>query len=195
MVILGITGSIGVGKTTTADMFRRRGVPVWGADAAVHRLYAGPAASLIEAEFPGTTVNGVVDRDRLSRAVIDKPDDFRRLEAIIHPLVGEDRQAFIAGCRQRYARAVGLDIPLLFETGGQDTVDARLVVTASPEVQKSRVLARQGMTEERFAAILARQTPDTEKRAKAHFIVDTGHGMASAESQVSDIVAVMAVMA
>src|SRR5690606_28235686 len=151
LIILALTGSIGMGKSTTARMFAEEGVPVHDSDEAVHRLYAGPAAEIIGEAFPGTVVNGVVDRQRLSKLVLDNPQQLRRLGELIHPLVRADADAFVERHRKEGARLVVLDIPLLFETGGTDRVDSILVVTASPEVQKQRVMARPGMTEEKFA--------------------------------------------
>jgi dephospho-CoA kinase len=181
-----------MGKSTTATMFREQGVPVHDSDATVHRLYAGRAAPLVEAAFPGVSVAGVVDRARLGERVIGRPEEMRRLEAIVHPLVWEEEEAFRARAAASRAPVAVLDIPLLFETGGEGRVDAIVVVTAAPEVQRSRVLARPGMTEERFAAILARQLPDAQKRRRAHFVVDTGRGLASARRQVSDILRALA---
>jgi dephospho-CoA kinase len=189
MIILGLTGSIGMGKSTTADFFRALGVPVHDSDAVVHALYAGRAAPLIEAAFPGTVTHGTVDRARLSAAVLGKPEALRRLEAIVHPLVREEETAFLEKARATRQPLVVLDIPLLFESGGEKRVDKVLVVTAPPEVQRARVLARPGMTAEKLDAILARQTPDAEKRARADFVVDTSHGLAAAEAAVRAIVA------
>jgi dephospho-CoA kinase len=190
MFVLGLTGSIGMGKSTTAGMFRDLGVPVHDSDAAVHRLYAGRAAPLIEAAFPGVVRDGVVDRRLLGDRVLGRPEEMRRLEAVVHPLVREEELAFRAAA-SRAAIAV-LDIPLLFETGGDRRVDAVVVATAPADAQRARVLSRPGMTAERFEAILARQTPDVEKRARAHFVVDTSRGMASAKRQVGDIVRALA---
>lgn len=187
MIVLGLTGSIGMGKSTTAAMFRAFGVPVHDADGAVHRLYAGEAAPLIEAAFPGVVKDGVVDRKALGDRVLGDPAAMRRLEAIVHPLVRKAANAFLAEATANRATVAVLDIPLLFETHGEDRVDAVVVVTADAAIQRQRVLARPGMTEERFAQILARQMPDAEKRRRAHFIVDSGHGMASARRQVRDI--------
>ena len=191
MIILGLTGSIGMGKSTTARMFAEEGVPVHDADEAVHRLYAGSAARLVEQEFPGTMVNGVVDRKRLSAAVLDNPEALRRLGKVIHPLVRADADAFLERHRKAGTRLVVLDIPLLFETGGTDRVDSILVVTASPEVQRHRVMSRPGMTEEKFAAILANQVADREKRRNADFIIDTGAGMEAARQEVRHIISTL----
>jgi dephospho-CoA kinase len=178
-----------MGKSTTAKMFVDEGVPVHDADETVHRLYAGVAAPLIEARFPGTVVAGAVDRERLGRAVLGDAQAMRDLEAIVHPLVRADSEAFLARHRAAGAPLVVLDIPLLFETGGRDRVDEVLVVTAPAQVQRERVLARPGMTEEKFAAILARQVPDAKKRAEADHVIDTGAGMAAAQRMVKALVA------
>ena len=191
MIVLGLTGSIGMGKSTTARMFMDEGVPVHDSDEAVHRLYAGAAAPLIEARFPGTVVDGAVDRERLSRAVLGNRQALRDLEAIVHPLVRADADAFLARHRAAGAPLVVLDIPLLFETGGRDRVDQVVVVTAPAAVQRERVLARPGMTEEKFAAILARQVPDAQKRAEADHVIDTGEGMAAVRRKVKALVAAL----
>ena len=189
MIVLGLTGSIGMGKSTTARMFREAGVPVHDSDEAVHRLYAGAAVPLVEAAFPGTVVNGEVDRKRLGDRVLSDKDALRRLESIIHPLVRADAGAFVADHRKGGTPLVVLDIPLLFETGGRERVDKVVVVTADPDVQRARVLARHGMTAERFEAILARQVPDAEKRRAADFVIDTGLGMDHARAEVARIIA------
>ena len=189
MIVLGLTGSIGMGKSTTAKMFAEAGVPVHDSDEAVHRLYAGKAAPLVEAAFPGTTVAGVVDRAKLSARVLGDAAALKRLEAIIHPLVRADADAFLARHRAAGAPLAVLDIPLLFETGGRDRVDKVVVVTASPEVQRERVLARPGMSEEKLASILAKQVPDADKRRQADFIIDTGQGLEAARAAVEAIVA------
>lgn len=188
--ILGLTGSIGMGKSATAAMFREAGVPVHDADAAVHALYAGEAAPLIEAAFPGTVVDGVVDRPALSARVLGDDAAMKRLEAIVHPLVAARKAAFL----QRWAGRplVVLDVPLLFETGGEGRCDAVAVVSADAAVQRSRVLARPGMTPERFEAILARQVPDSHKRRRAHVVIDTGRGFEPARRQVVDLVRCLA---
>lgn len=190
--VLGLTGSIGMGKSTTAAMFRAAGVPVHDADATVHALYTAEAAPLIEAAFPGTTHGGAVDRQKLSAAVLGDAAAIARLEAIVHPLVAARRDAFLAGARAGDAALVVLDIPLLFETGGEGLCDAVAVVTAPAAVQRARVLARPGMTPERFEAILARQTPDSEKRSRAHLVIDTGRGIEAARRGVDDIVRTLA---
>ncbi|MGH6762205.1 MAG: dephospho-CoA kinase [Phyllobacterium sp.] len=191
MIVLGLTGSIGMGKSTTARMFVDEGVPVYSADDAVHRLYSGKATPLIEQAFPGTTMNGVVDRARLSEAVVGKPDQLLKLESIIHPLVREEEQAFLNNAESIDAPVVVLDIPLLFETDGGKRVDRILVVTAPPEVQRERVLARPGMTDEKLDAILQRQMPDAEKRVRADFIVDTSRGLDAARAEVRSIIAAL----
>lgn len=188
MIVLGLTGSIGMGKSTTAEMFAEAGVPVHDSDAAVHRLYAGAAAPLVEAAFPGTVVDGVVDRARLAEAVLGRPEALARLEAIVHPLVRADADRFVAEHRARGAPLVVLDIPLLFETGGTDRVDRIAVVSAPADEQRARVLRRPGMTEEKFARILANQVPDAEKRARADYVIDTGRGLEPARAAVRAIV-------
>ncbi|XYD06536.1 dephospho-CoA kinase [Methylobacterium sp. NMS12] len=187
-VILGLTGSIGMGKSATARMFAERGVPVHDADAAVHALYGpGGAAAAIGAAFPGVLGgDGGVDRARLRAAVLDAPDRMAALEAIVHPLVRAASTDFLA--RHAAAPLVVLDVPLLYETGGEGRCDAVAVVSAPPEIQRDRVLARPGMTEAAFAAILAKQMPDAEKRARADFVIDTGRGFAAAEAAVARIV-------
>jgi dephospho-CoA kinase len=192
MLVLGLTGSIGMGKSTTAAMFRAAGAPVHDSDATVHRLYAGRAAPLIEAAFPGVVQGGTVDRTLLGPRVIGKPDEMKRLEDVVHPLVRAEEEAFRDRAAASRTAIIVLDIPLLFETGAEARVDAVVVVTAPPEVQRARVLARPGMTEERFAAILAKQTLDADKRARAHFVVDTSLGLASAKRQVDDILRALA---
>jgi dephospho-CoA kinase len=190
--VLGLTGSIGMGKTATAAIFQRLGVPVYDADAAVHRLYAGAAAPLIEAAFPGTVFDGAVDRAKLGAAVLGRPEQIERLEAIIHPLVRAEEEAFLRQARASGAPLAVLDIPLLLETGGAARCDAVLVVSAPADIQRKRVLARPGMTESKLDAILANQLPDAEKRGQAHFIVDTSRDRPSAESQVRSILASLA---
>lgn len=189
MIVLGLTGSIGMGKSTTARMFAEAGVPVHDSDEAVHRLYAGKAAPLVEAAFPGTTVSGSVDRARLAEHVLGDAAALKRLEAIIHPLVRADADAFLAKNRAAGAPLVVLDIPLLFETAGGNRVDKVVVVTAPAEIQRQRVLARPGMNEEKLAAILARQVPDAEKREGADFVIDTGLGFDAARAAVDAIIA------
>ena len=189
MIILGLTGSIGMGKSTTAKMFADAGVPVSDADRMVHALYAGAAVTPIEKAFPGTVSDGVVDRDKLAATVLGNPARLRELEAIVHPLVRAETDAFVERHRQAGAPLIVLDIPLLFETGGKDRVDRILVVTAPADVQRERVLSRPGMTEEKFEAILAKQVPDAEKRRRADFVIDTSRGMDAAREDVLRIVA------
>ncbi|MEM8796187.1 MAG: dephospho-CoA kinase [Pseudomonadota bacterium] len=187
MIILGLTGSIGMGKSTTADMFRALGVPVHDADRTVHDLYASDLAGPIEDAFPGTVKDGVVDRGALAGHVLDKPAAMKRLEAIVHPAVRDAEEAFLRRERENGTPVVLLDIPLLFETGGDARVDKIVVVTADPDIQRERVLSRPAMTEEKFDQILSRQLPDPEKRERADFIIDTGKGMEAANEAVSDI--------
>jgi dephospho-CoA kinase len=189
MIVLGLTGSIGMGKSTTAKMFAEAGVPVHDSDEAVHRLYAGKAAPLVEAAFPGTVTGSVVDRAKLGARVLGDATALKRLEAIIHPLVRADADAFLARHRNAGESIAVLDIPLLFETGGRGRVDKVVVVTAPAETQRERVLARPGMTEEKLDLILARQVPDVEKRRQADFVVDTGQGLDAARAAVKAIVA------
>jgi len=190
VIVLGLTGSIGMGKSTTTAMFADAGALVWNADEAVHRLYAegGAAVRPVGEAFPGVVVDGAVDRTRLAAALGRDEQAFRRLEAIVHPLVIAHRLEDLAAAEVRGVRLAVLDIPLLFETGGDAAVDAVVVVTAPAEVQAARVLSRPGMTRERFEAILARQTPDAEKRRRADFVVDTGEGLEAARARVNEIV-------
>jgi len=194
MFVLGLTGSVGMGKSTAAGFFAEEGVPVHDADAAVHRLYAGEAAALIEAAFPGTTVDGAVDRTRLAQRVLGDPAALKRLEAIVHPLVQASERRFLAEAEARGEKVVLLDIPLLFETGGDERVDAVVVVSAPPEVQRGRVLERPGMTAEKLDAILAQQMPDAEKRRRADFVVDTSRSFDAARAQVRAVLAAVATM-
>ncbi|HET9685876.1 MAG TPA: dephospho-CoA kinase [Pseudolabrys sp.] len=194
MFVLGLTGSLGMGKSATAKMFAEEGVPVHDADAAVHDLYEGAAAPLIEAAFPGTTAAGKVDRDKLAQRVLGDSAALERLEAIVHPLVRRAEQAFLDEAARKGARVTVLDIPLLFETGGNGRCDAVVVVSAPPEIQRARVFERPGMTEQKFAAILAKQMPDADKRARADFVVDTSRGFAAARTQVRDILTRIATM-
>jgi dephospho-CoA kinase len=187
MVVIGLTGSLGMGKTTTAMFFAEEGVPVYDADRAVHRLYAGEAAPLIEAAFPGTTEATGVDRQKLSERLLHDPTALPRLESMVHPLVERDELCFLQAAEQSGAKVVVLDIPLLYETGGERRVDAVVVVTAPPQMQRARAFGRPGMTEEKFLALLAKQVPDAEKRRRADFIVDTSEGLDSARKQVRAI--------
>jgi dephospho-CoA kinase len=188
MLIVGLTGSIGMGKTTAAARFRAAGIPVFDADAEVHRLYEGAAVPLIEAAFPGTAGEGRVDRRKLAAALVKEPGGFKRLESIVHPLVREAERAFLRAEAARGARLAVLEIPLLFEAGGAHQVDAVVVVSASAEKQRARVLERPGMTPERLESLLARQMSDAEKRRKADFVVDTNGTIAQAEAQVDAII-------
>jgi dephospho-CoA kinase len=187
MVILGLTGSIGMGKSTAAGFFAEAGAPVHDADAAVHQLYAGAAAAAIEAAFPGTTAGGKVDRVRLSEQVLEDPAALKRLEAIVHPLVRRDEERFLREAEGAGATIAVLNIPLLFETGGEKRCDAVVVVSAPPEMQRARVMTRPGMTEEKFASLLAKQVPDAEKRRRADFVVDTSKDLDSTRAQVRAI--------
>ena len=194
MLILGLTGSIGMGKSTTANLFAEAGVPVYDADAAVHRIYQGEAAPAIEAAFPGTTVDGKVDRAKLSAKVLHDPAAIKQLEQIVHPMLGASRQKFLDDAEGSGAAVVVMDIPLLFETGGEKRVDAVVVVTTSPEAQRERIMARGTMTSEALDAILARQLPDAEKRRRADFVVDTSHGLDPVRERIRDILQQLARM-
>ncbi len=189
MLILGLTGSIGMGKSTTAKLFAEAGVPVYDADAAVHQLYEGEAAPAIEAAFPGTTANGKVDRAKLSARVVGDATAMKQLEQIVHPMLGASRQKFFDAAEAAKVPVVVLDIPLLFETGGEKRVDAVVVVTTSPELQRERVLARGTMDGQKLDAIIAKQTPDAEKRRRADFVVDTSHGLDPVRAQIKHILA------
>ena len=194
MFILGLTGSLGMGKSTTAGFFAEEGVPVHDADAVVHRLYEGEAVPAVEAAFPGTTSRGKIDRDKLAMRVLNDPAALARLEAIVHPLVQESERRLLADAAARGTKVVLLDIPLLLETGGDRRVDAVVVVTAPPDEQRKRVLGRPGMTAEKFDAILAQQMPDAEKRRRADFVVDTSGGFDAARAQVRAILSAVATM-
>jgi dephospho-CoA kinase len=189
MFILGLTGSVGMGKSVTATFFAEEGVPVHDADAAVHRLYEGEAVAPIEAAFPGTTADGKVDRVKLGNRVLGDPAALLKLEGIVHPLVRREEERFLASADKSGADIAVLDIPLLFETGGEKRCDAVVVVSAPAELQRERVMARPGMTAEKFGAILAKQMPDAEKRARADFMVDSSKGFDAARAQVRDILA------
>jgi dephospho-CoA kinase len=194
MIVLGLTGSLGMGKSTTAKMFAAEGVPVHDADAAVHRLYEGEAVPLIEAAFPGTTSGGKVDREKLGTRVIGDAAAMRKLEGIVHPLVRQAEERFLAEAERQGAKMAVLDIPLLFETGGDKRCDAVVVVSAPSGTQRARVLERPGMTEQKFQALAAKQMPDADKRARADFIVDSGQGFEAAHRQVREILAQVAKM-
>ncbi len=187
MLIVGLTGSIGMGKSTTAKLFMEAGVPVYDADAAVHQLYEGEAAPAIEAAFPGTTANGKVDRAKLSARVVQDAVAIKQLEQIVHPMLGASRQKFFADAEAAGAPIVVLDIPLLFETGGEKRVDVVVVVTTSAELQRERVLARGTMDAAKLDAIIVKQMPDAEKRKRADFIVDTSHGLDPVRARIRDI--------
>jgi dephospho-CoA kinase len=187
MLILGLTGSIGMGKSTTARLFAEAGVPVYDADATVHMLYEGEAVPAIEAAFPGTTVDGKVDRNMLSARVVHDPAAIKQLEQIVHPMLGASRQKFLDDAERSGAPVAVVDVPLLFETGGEKRVDAVVVVTTTPELQRQRILARDNMTSEKLDAILARQLPDAEKRRRADFVVDTSDGLDPVRLRIRDI--------
>ena len=187
MIVLGLTGSIGMGKSTTAKLFAEAGVPVYDADATVHLIYEGEAAPAIEAAFPGTTVDGKVDRTKLSPLVGHGAAAMKRLEQIVHPMLGAYHRKFLDDAERSGAPVAVVDVPLLFETGGEKRVDAVVVVSTSPENQRQRILARDNMTAEKLDAILARQLPDAEKRRRADFIVDTSHGLDPVRGQIRDI--------
>jgi dephospho-CoA kinase len=194
MFVLGLTGSLGMGKSTTARFFAEAGVPVHDADAVVHRLYEGAAVKAIEAAFPGTTADGKVDRNLLAARVLDDGAALKRLEAAVHPLVQEAERRLLAEAQARGEKIAVLDIPLLFETGGDRRVDAVVVVSAPPDVQRARVLDRPGMTMAKLDAILAKQMPDEEKRRRADFVVDTSQGFEAARAQVRAILDAVAKM-
>jgi dephospho-CoA kinase len=189
MRILGLTGSIGMGKSTTAKLFTEAGVPVYDADAAVHKIYEGEAAPAIEAAFPGTTVDGKVDRAKLSAKVVNDQAAIKQLEQIVHPMLGASRKKFLDDAEASGAPVVVMDIPLLFETGGEKRVDAVVVVSTDPATQRERILARGTMTSEALDGILARQLPDAEKRKRADFVVDTSHGLDPVRTAIRDILA------
>jgi dephospho-CoA kinase len=194
MFVLGLTGSVGMGKSTTAEFFAAAGVPVYDSDAAVHRLYEGEVVQAMEQAFPGTTRDGKVDRSALAAKVLGDLSALKRLEGIVHPMVHAAERRFLAQAQTDGKSLVVLDIPLLFETGGEKRVDAVVVVSAPPEIQRERVLARPGMTQEKLDAILARQIPDAEKRRRADFVVDTSQGLDAARAQVRTILARVATM-
>ena len=187
MIVIGLTGSIGMGKTTTAKLFAEEGVPVLDSDEVVHALYRAEAVGLIETAFLGTTASGAVDRQKLGEVLRENPANFGKLEAIVHPLVRQKQEAFLAKAREEARQFALLDIPLLFETGAEERVDKIVVVSCAPDIQRQRVLSRPGMTEEKFEMILARQMPDAEKRQRADFVIDTGNGVEAARDQVRGI--------
>jgi len=194
MLILGLTGSIGMGKSTTAGFFREAGVPVHDSDAVVHRLYEGEAVAPVEAAFPGVAVDGKIDRGKLAAQLVGKPEAIKRLEAIVHPLVRAQEVRFLADAAASGATVVVLDIPLLFEVGAEDRVDAVVVVSAPSELQRERVLVRDDMSAGKLDAILAKQTPDEEKRRRAHFVVDSSRSFDSARVQIHGILRAFAAM-
>ncbi len=192
MLVLGLTGSAAMGKSTVAAMFAARGVPVFDADRTVHALYAGAAVPVVEAAFPGVAVDGVIDRDRLRTRVLGDEPAMQRLEALVHPLVKAEEQRFLSEARAGGRRIVLLDIPLLFETGAVNEVDMVIVVSAPADVQRARMLARPGMTPERLEAMLGRQMPDAEKRRRADFVVENGGTLESTANQVDAILRAVA---
>ncbi len=194
MLVLGLTGSIGMGKSTTARLFSEAGVPVYDADATVHKIYEGEAAPAIEAAFPGTTVNGKVDREKLSARVVHDAAAMTQLEQIVHPMLHAYRQTFLDRAERSGADVAVVDVPLLFETGGDKHVDAVVVVTTTPDVQRERILARGNMTGDKLTTILARQLPDAEKRSRADFVVDTSHGIDHVRGRIREILAQAAKM-
>ena len=192
MIVLGLTGSIGMGKTTAAEMFRRLGAPVFDADQCVHDLYEGKAAGAIELAFPGTTKDGRVDRKELGAMVLKDLGALAMLEGVIHPMVSAQRTSFLAKMRAAGARIAVVDVPLLLETSGEVEVDAVIVVTANYAAQRQRVLSREGMSEAKFSAILDRQMPDARKRRSAHFVIQTDKGFAAARRQIATIISAVA---
>jgi len=194
MIILGLTGSIGMGKSTTARLFAEAGVPVYDADATVHQIYAGEAVAAVEAAFPGTTVDGKVDRAKLSARVVHDQAAMRKLEQIVHPMLVAHRERFLEEAKRADAPVVVMDVPLLFETGGEQAVDAVVVVTTSAENQRERIRARGTMGDDALDAILKRQLPDAEKRKRADYVVDTSHGLDPVRERIRDILAAVAKM-
>ena len=194
MIILGLTGSIGMGKSTTARLFAEAGVPVYDADATVHQIYAGEASAAVEAAFPGTTVDGKVDRAKLSARVVHDQAAMRKLEQIVHPMLVAHRERFLEEAKRADAPVVVMDVPLLFETGGEQAVDAVVVVTTSAENQRERIRARGTMGDDALDAILKRQLPDAEKRKRADYVVDTSHGLDPVRERIRDILAAVAKM-
>lgn len=189
MLIVGLTGSLGMGKSTAADYLRSKGIPVLDADAEVHRLYEGAAVAPIEAAFPGTTRDGKVDRAKLSAALVAEPSRFAELEAIVHPLVRDSERTFLRNEAGRGAPLAVLEIPLLFETGADALVDATIVVSATPELQRERLLRRENLSPKKLDSLLARQMPDAEKRARADFVVDTSGEISASQAQIDAILA------
>ncbi|MCM2476678.1 dephospho-CoA kinase [Rhizobium sp. CG5] len=193
MIVVGLTGSIGMGKSTTAAMFAEQGIAVHDSDRTVHELYQDEAVEPMSQAFPEAVIGGVVDRSILSQTLAKNPANFETLELIVHPLVRARQQRFLAEQERLGADIVVLDIPLLFETGAQDRVDRIVVVSCEPDIQRTRVLQRAGMTEEKFNMILSRQVADADKRHMADFVIDTGQGMEAARRQVADIIATLRV--
>ncbi|KPH05245.1 dephospho-CoA kinase [Rhizobium acidisoli] len=189
MLKIGLTGSIGMGKSTAGKLFAEAGIPLNDSDAVVHDLYAGEAAPLVDAAFPGTMKDGAVDRHELGRQLALDPGGFKRLEAIVHPLVRKRETEFLKRQRRAGTEMVVLDIPLLFETNAWERVDVVVVVSAGPQIQRDRVLAREGMTEEKFEMILSRQTPDAEKRRRADYLIDSSGSIAETKERVLEIIA------
>lgn len=187
MLLIGLTGSIGMGKSATSAMFRERGVPVFDADAAVHAIYRAAPTTEFRTHFPDALIEDAIDRNRLAQLMVADPTRLKTLEAIIHPLVGAARAAFLTEHRTRSRPAIVLDIPLLLETGSADAVDVVVVASAPPDVQRARVLARPGMSPEKFDMILSKQMPDVEKRRRAHYVIDTGRGFDYARRQVAGL--------
>lgn len=187
MLLLGLTGSIGMGKSTTAKLFQEAGVPVYDADATVHKIYEGEAVPAVEAAFPGSTANGKVDRQKLSAMVVNNAEAMKRLETIVHPMLRSHQLKFLSDAETSGAPVAVLDVPLLYETGGETRVDAVVVVTTGPEIQRERILARDNMTAEKLDAILSRQLPDEEKRKRADFVVDTSHGLEPVRARIDEI--------
>lgn len=194
MIVLGLTGSIGMGKSTVAAMFAEEGAPAFSSDAAVHALYdsGGAAVAPIEAAFPGVTVDGAIDRTRLAARVLNNTEARQHLEAIVHPLVARAQADFLATNRNAGTAVAVLDIPLLFETGAENRVEKTVVVSAPPHIQRARVLARPNMTEEKFASILAAQMPDSKKRARADFVIDTSGTLEETRAQVRAVLDALA---
>jgi dephospho-CoA kinase len=195
MIVVGLTGSIAMGKSTVAAMFAALACPVFDADDAVRQFYRAEGAALVEAAFPGVMVSGALDRDKLSAYVLGDGGAMKRLEAIVHPAVGSRRGGFLRDARAAGKRVAFLDVPLLFETGGDRALDLVVVGSARPETQRARALAREGMTEAKFDALLARQTPDSEKRRRAHFVIDTDRSIEDTRAQAEGFVRAVAAMA
>ncbi|MES2750632.1 MAG: dephospho-CoA kinase [Pseudomonadota bacterium] len=187
MLLLGLTGSIGMGKSTTAKLFEEAGVPVYDADATVHKVYEGEAVPAVEAAFPGSTAGGKVDRQKLSAMVLNNAEAMKLLETIVHPMLRSHQLKFLSDAEKSGAPVAVLDVPLLYETGGEARVDAVVVVTTTPEIQRERILARDNMTSDKLDAILARQLPDAEKRKRADFVVDTSHGLEPVRQRIREI--------